>query len=197
MYSNAPFEGGKKIETDNYTVCAVAISNDTSSSSSLQKAWTASRLAFGEPCVQFEHLGYQNATNGKSASLFLCTPLSEFIKELYSKKPFDGARIIQAPTKNICISVVTLEKSNYNTESMRDRVSQIKARQYVNAMINGSTISSDVLIKTETDANGNATAFSSEVLRERSMGFVSGMALLTSFSINPTQTTYIYFYEQE
>ena len=195
LYNNAPFEGGKKIEGE-YTSCAVAIANEPNASMALTKAWSAARVTFGEPCVQFENIGIIKSNN-KEAQLFICRPLSEFIKDKYIAKPFDGAKIIQAPLKNVLISVVTLDNNNYPSTSLRDRAATMKARNFVNILNNGSTITSDMVMQTEVDKNNNAKTVSTETIKELSMGFVGGMSLLTSFASDATHTTYIYYCEPD
>ncbi len=196
MYMNNPFDGGKKIEGD-YTSCVVAITKDGNANSSLTRAWADARITFGEPCVQFENIGTIKANNNKEAELFICRPLSEFIKDKYLNKPFDGAKIIQAPQKNLMISVVTLENANYPSASIRDRAATMKARSFVNILTNGSTISSDMMIQTEVDINNNSKTVSIESIKELSMGFVGGMSLLTSFVSDASRTTYIFYSEKE
>ncbi len=198
MYTNSPFEGGKKIETEEFNVCAVAIpSAQSAGSKPLNVACTSARIAFGEPCVQFEHLGLETASNSVASDIFLCMPLSQYLKSAYEKKPFDGARIVQAPLKDVFISVVTLENAKYTSMPMRDRVAQVKAKQYANTMFNGSTITSDMIITTETTSTGASETTTTELLREQSMGFVDGMEQLTSFEAEAGKTTYIFYREME
>lgn len=198
MYTNSPFEGGKKIETEDFNVCAVAIpSAQSTGNKPLHMACTSARIAFGEPCVQFEHLGLETASNSVASDIFLCMPLSQYLKSAYEKKPFDGARIVQAPLKDVFISVVTLENAKYTSMPMRDRVAQVKAKQYANTMFNGSTITSDMIIATETSSTGASETTSTELLREQSMGFVEGMEQLTSFEAESGKTTYIFYREME
>jgi hypothetical protein len=196
MYTNSPFEGGKKIETDEFNICAVAIpAAQTANEKTLNIACTSARMAFGEPCVQFEHLGRETANNSVASDIFLCMPLSQYLKSVYEKKPFDGARIVQAPLKDIFISVVTLENAKYTSMPMRDRVAQVKAKQYANTMFNGSNITSDMIIATEITSAGASETITTEFLREQSMGFVEGMEQLTSFEAEAGKTIYIFYKE--
>jgi hypothetical protein len=62
----------------------------------------------------------------------------------------------------------------------------------VNTLINGSTITSDQIIRTdESDSRTEVT--STEVVREKAMGFIQGLELLFSKEITPNKTTYVYF----
>jgi hypothetical protein len=73
----------------------------------------------------------------------------------------------------------------------------MKARNFVNILNNGSTITSDMVMQTEVDKNNNAKSVSTETIKELSMGFVGGMSLLTSFALDSTHTTYIYYCEPD
>ena len=56
---------------------------------------------------------------------------------------------------------------------MRDKAAFMKAKQLVNTLINGSTITSDQIIKTdENDIRSEIT--STEIVKEHAMGFIQG-----------------------
>ena len=58
-------------------------------------------------------------------------------------------------------------------------------------MFNGSTISSDIVIKTDEAAN---ITTSSEIIREQSMGFVEGLESLLKYNENENKV-YIFYRE--
>jgi hypothetical protein len=65
-----------------------------------------------------------------------------------------------------------------------NRVAQVKARQQANTFFNGSTISSDLVIKTTETKDSTSTETTVEMIesiRENSLGFVEGLELLTNF----------------
>jgi hypothetical protein len=75
---------------------------------------------------------------------------------------------------------------------MRDKVAFMKAKQLVNTMVNGSTISSDQIIRTdESDKRTEVT--STEIIKEHAMGFIQGLELLFSKELNNEKTTYVYY----
>lgn len=199
IYTSSPFEGVKKIEGDeaNYYTVAVAYPNIPKDSvlsrvSAAQiKAQNIAEQGFAEPCVKFEMIG--NIENGQRLTyLFLCTTLDEFITGLLKKKLVDGAKIISAPGNKYIISAISLENLKYSSPEMRDKAAFMKAKQFVNALINGSTITSDQIIRTdESDSRTEVT--STEVVREKAMGFIQGLELLFSKEITPNKTTYVYF----
>jgi hypothetical protein len=67
----------------------------------------------------------------------------------------------------------------------------IKAKQQANTLFNGSTISSDVIIK--TDETSSITT-STEIIKEQSMGFVEGLEMLLKYTENEKKV-YIFYRE--
>ena len=75
---------------------------------------------------------------------------------------------------------------------MRDKVAFMKAKQQVNSMLNGSTITSDLIIRTD-DKDKNTEINNTEFIREQSMGFIQGLELLFGKEITQNKTTYLYY----
>jgi hypothetical protein len=199
VYASSPFEGVKKIEGDevNYYIVAVAYPNIPKDSvfsrvsAAQTKAQNIAEQGFAEPCVKFEMIYYIEKEQ-QLTYLFLCTTLDEFITGLLKKKLVDGAKIISAPGNKYIMASISLENSKYTSTEMRDKAAFMKAKQFVNTLINGSTITSDQIIRTdESDSRTEVT--STEVVREKAMGFIQGLELLFSKEITPNKTTYVYF----
>jgi hypothetical protein len=64
-----------------------------------------------------------------------------------------------------------------------DRVALIKSKQQANALFNGSTIQSDIIILTEQSQSGTKIN-SQEIIKEQTMGFVQGLENLLKFDFN-------------
>ena len=199
VYASSPFEGVKKIEGEeaNYFAVAVAytdISKDsllTMTSKAQIKAQNIAEQGFAEPCVKFEIIDHIEIGNQLSY-LFLCTTLDEFITNTIKKNLVDGAKIISAPGNKYVVATISLENAKYSSTEMRDKVAFMKAKQFVNTLINGSTITSDQIIRTdESDSRTEVT--NTEVVREQAMGFIQGLELLFSKEITSNKTTYVYF----
>lgn len=114
--------------------------------------------------------------------------MTNFIKRMYSSSPFEGVKVIEGYDEKYFISVVSLEKSKYESQSTMMRVAQVKAQFQANTFFNGSTISSDFIIKTTEEKQKDSTKQKTtietiEVIRENSIGFVKAMELLTNFDI--------------
>jgi len=199
MYKSSPFEGTKLIEGDqgSHYIAAVSLVNSEGSpalnnSLAEKKAQEAAKKSFAEPCVKFEMLSILNEiTPEVTTYLFSFQPLSEFIKLAYKKQAFNGAKIITTPICNYFVSVVSLDPRKYTAESLMDRVALIKAKQQANTLFNGSTIGSEIIIRTDEDAKV-ITSF--ELIREQSFGFVEGLESLLKYTENQNKV-YVFYRE--
>lgn len=199
VFASSPFEGVKKLEGDgeNYYAVAVTWMNIPKDSvlSIVPKAQSKAQLSaeqgFAEPCVKFEMIDRIEKGN-QNTYLFLCSTLEEFITEIIKKKSIDGARIISAPANKYIVSTITLENAKYASPEMRDKAAFMKAKQLVNTLVNGSTITSDQIIRTdENDIRAEIT--STEIVKEHAMGFIQGLELLFAKEITQNKTTYVYY----
>jgi len=199
VYNSSPFEGVKKLEgeTGSYYTVAVSLMNISKDSvlgvvsKAQSKAQIIAEQGFAEPCIKFEMIDRIEKGN-QNTYLFLCTTLDEFITEIIKKKSIDGARIISAPSNKYIVSTITLENVKYTTTEMRDKVAFMKAKQFVNTLVNGSTITSEQIIRTdESDKRTEIT--NTEIVKERAMGFIQGLELLFGKEITPNKTTYVYY----
>jgi hypothetical protein len=199
VYVSSPFEGVKKIEGDEANYYAVAVSYVNIPKDSVLtmvakaqvKAQVIAEQGFAEPCVKFEMID-QIIRGNQLTYLFLCTTLDEFITEILKKKLVDGAKIISAPGNKYVIANISLENSKYSATEMQDKAAYMKAKQFTNTLINGSTITSDQIIRTdESDSRTEVTNI--EIVREHAMGFIQGLELLFSKELTLNKTTYVYF----
>lgn len=199
VYTSSPFEGVKKLEGEsgNYYAVAVTLMNIPKDSvlsvvpKAQSKAQISAEQGFAEPCVKFEMID-RIIKDNQNTYLFLCTTLEEFIIEFIKKKSIDGARIISAPANKYIVSTITLENAKYTSPEMRDKAAFMKAKQLVNTLVNGSTISSDQIIRTdENDIRTEIT--STEIVKEHAMGFIQGLELLFAKEITQNKTTYVYY----
>ena len=125
--------------------------------------------------------------------------LTNFIKRMYNSAPFEGVKVIDDYDHQYFISVLSLEKAKYTNEAMMNRVAQVKGQSQANIFFNGSTISSDLVIKTTENKSTDkpSTAVETiESIKENAMGFVKSMELLTNFEIEDgKRVLFIYFKE--
>ena len=131
------------------------------------------------------------------------TSMANYLKRMYNNTPFEGVKVLESAEGNFFISVISLEKAKYTSESTMMRVAQVKAQSQANTFFNGSTISSDFIIKTTEEkqkdsANTKTTIETIETIRENSIGFVKAMELLTNFDIEDgKRMVFIYYKELE
>jgi hypothetical protein len=113
------------------------------------------------------------------------TVLSSFVRRMYESSKFEGVKIVEDYNSKYIISLVILEKSKYPNSSVLNRTANIKARSAANNFINGSTITSDMVIKTSEIKDSTNTSLTTieETIKENANGFIEGMELLNSFDI--------------
>ena len=127
------------------------------------------------------------------------TSLANFIKRMYNNAPFEGVKVIEDYNHNYFISLVSFEKAKYTSPSIMNRVAQVKAQQQANTFFNGSTILSNLAIKTsETKVStcSKLTVEMIESIRENSVGFVQGMELLINFDTEEGKRMVFVYYRE-
>ena len=111
--------------------------------------------------------------------------LTNFIKRMYTSKPFEGVKIVDDYDHQYLISVISLEKAKYSSESIMNRVAQVKAQSQASTFLNGATISMDIVITTKEfkDSTNNVKTIveTVEQIKQNSVGFSQGLELLTNF----------------
>ena len=120
--------------------------------------------------------------NGEKVSL------SNFLKRMYESSPFEGAKIFNDYDTKYLVSVLSLDKSKYTSQSTIMRVAQVKAQSQASTFLNGSVTSEDFIVRTTEQKKGNSnetitTVETMQTIKENSVGFVKGLELLTNFDI--------------
>ena len=128
------------------------------------------------------------------------TAFSNFLKRMYSAKPFEGVKIVDDYDHQYLVSVISLEKAKYTSESIMNRVAQVKAQSQASTFLNGATISMDMVITTKEtkDSSNNVKTIveTVEQIKQNSVGFSQGLELLTNFdNANSLRMVFIYIRE--
>jgi len=127
------------------------------------------------------------------------TVFANFVKRMYMVTPFEAVKIIDDYDHQYIISVVSLEKANYTNPSTMNRVAQIKAQSQANTFFNGSTIASEIVIKTtekKSKDSTNTIVETIESIKENATGFTKGLELLTNFdNTDSKRMVFIYYRE--
>jgi 6-pyruvoyl-tetrahydropterin synthase len=119
---------------------------------------------------------------------------------MYTASPFEGVKIVDDYDHQYLISVISLEKVKYTSESIMNRVAQVKAQSQASTFLNGATISMDMVITTKEtkDSTNNVKIIveTFEQIKQNSVGFSQGLELLTSFdNIGSLRMVFIYIRE--
>jgi 6-pyruvoyl-tetrahydropterin synthase len=113
------------------------------------------------------------------------TAFTNFLKRMYTATPFEGVKIVDDYDHQYLISVISLEKAKYTSESIMNRVAQVKAQSQASTFLNGATISMDMIITTKEtkDSTDNVTTIieTVEQIKQNSVGFSRGLELLINF----------------
>jgi hypothetical protein len=111
------------------------------------------------------------------------TTLANFLKRMYNQTQFEGVKIVEDYDNQYFISVLTLDRSKYKTNSAMMRVAQVKALRQASEFVNGGQITSDLIIRTveSKDSTGVVSVSEETIDHIRSVGFVQGMELLVNF----------------
>lgn len=127
--------------------------------------------------------------------------LTNFIKRMYTAAPFEGVKVIDDYDHQYFISVLSLEKAKYSTDAMMNRVAQVKGQSQANLFFNGSTISSDLVIKTnetKIENKTNTVVETIESIKENAIGFVKSMELLINFdNVDGKRMVFIFYKEMK
>jgi hypothetical protein len=122
-----------------------------------------------------------------------------YLKRLYTAAPFEGVKIVEDYDHQYLVSVLSLDKAKYTSPSILNRVAQVTAQRNANTYLNGSTISSDLVIKTSEQKVGdktNTVVESIESIKENAVGFTQGLELLTNFDDENSKRMVFIFYRE-
>ena len=128
------------------------------------------------------------------------TAFSNFLKRMYTAKPFEGVKIVDDYDHQYLVSVISLEKAKYTSESIMNRVAQVKAQSQASAFLNGATISMNMVITTKEskDSSNNVKTIveTVEQIKQNSVGFSQGLEFLTNFD-NAASLRMVFIYIRE
>jgi hypothetical protein len=117
------------------------------------------------------------------------TSFSNFLKRMYLSSPFEGVKIVDDYNHQYLVSVISIEKAKYSSESVMNRVAQVKAQSQASTFINGANISMDMVITTRETKDSSNKSLSTitetvESIKQNAVGFSKGLELLTNFRDN-------------
>lgn len=169
--SNASFDGSSIIKT---------------AKSNKMKRIIISLLAFILPVLSVSAQGYNLER----------TALANFLTRMYENAPFEGVRMVDDYEHHYLMSTLSLDPAKYNgDESTMNRVAGVKAMSQASRFFNGSSITSDLIIRTTEKSDGTADTEMIENIKENSVGYVKALELLTSFNDSNGKKVFIYITE--
>jgi hypothetical protein len=118
---------------------------------------------------------------------------------MYTSTPFEGVKIVADYDHQYLVSVLSLDKTKYTNPSIMNRVAQVKAQSQANTYLNGSSISSDMVIKTTEQKNGDKTSTvveTIEAIKENAIGFSQGLELLSNFDDESSKRMVFIYYRE-
>jgi len=126
--------------------------------------------------------------------------IGNFVRRMYNAQSFDGVKVLQTQDGlDYMVSVVALKKDPTRAANVESRIASVKAKAFASQYVNGSNVSSEVIIVTTEQKTKDSTITKTEMrelLKESSMGFAEGMELLINFESNDgKQVVYVYYRE--
>lgn len=117
--------------------------------------------------------------------------LSNFLIRMYEQNSFEGVKIVDDYYHQFLISVVSLNKDDYEDQHAMDRVSEIMSRSQASKFFNGSKITEYDIIKMSDNFDDKKCRKAIKTVNEKSFGFVKALELLSK---NEIEGRTVYFY---
>lgn len=118
--------------------------------------------------------------------------MTNFIVRMYKNAPFEGVKVFTDYEHTYLLSVLSLDPTKYPNTSTMDRVAGVKAMSQASRYFNGSDITTDLIVRSTEKADGTADSEIIETIKERSVGYVKALELLTSFENSEKRRVFIY-----
>jgi hypothetical protein len=111
---------------------------------------------------------------------------------MYLSSPFEGVKIVDDYNHQYLVSVISIEKAKYSSESVMNRVAQVKAQSQASTFINGANISMDMVITTRETKDSSNKSLSNitetvESIKQNAVGFSKGLEFLINFESTDKQ----------
>lgn len=134
--------------------------------------------------------GYSQSINTEK------TAFINFLKRQYEQEKYEGIKLVEDYDKTYIISVVSLSNKTYPSSSIMFRIAKVTATQQIGAYIDGTQISSDLLIRSAE--SGDSTKVEKvEIIRERSNSFTKNVELLAHFYRKDRTDEVVFIYGKE
>lgn len=108
--------------------------------------------------------------------------LGRFVQRMYENAPFEGVQLMDTGKTQYVVAVFSLDEDAYPNAASMNRVANVKANSMVSKYLNGSQITSALVLSLKYDKDSlivNKTA--TEQIREVSAGMVKSVEIFASF----------------
>ena len=113
---------------------------------------------------------------------------------LYKSEPFEGVKVVSDYNNNYLLSIVLIA-NNGQSESIRNRIAQVKSQRQVSQFLGGLiTSQSETIIRTTENAKeGKSIEEITDIIKENSIGFSKAMEVLTVIDAQDNQKCYMFY----
>ena len=120
--------------------------------------------------------------------------LRNFLVRLYKSEPFEGVKVVSDYNNNYLLSIVLIA-NNGQSESIRNRIAQVKSQRQVSQFLGGLiTSQSETIIRTTENAKeGKSIEEITDIIKENSIGFSKAMEVLTVIDAQDNQKCYMFY----
>lgn len=119
-----------------------------------------------------------------------------FLKRQYEQEKYEGVKLIENYDKTYIICILSLSSKMYPSSNTMFRVAKVKATQQIGAYVDGTKISSDLLIRS-TESDDSVKVETLEIIREHSNSFTQNVELLTHFYKKDKADITVFIYGKE
>lgn len=120
--------------------------------------------------------------------------LRNFLVRLYKSEPFEGVKIVSDYNNNYLLSIVLIA-NNGQSESIRNRIAQVKSQRQVSQFLGGLVTSqSETIIRTTENVKERKSIEEiTDIIKESSIGFTKAMEVLTVIDAQDSQKCYMFY----
>ncbi len=120
--------------------------------------------------------------------------LTNFLVRMYKAEPFEGVKVVSDYDNNYLLSVV-LVANNSQSETVKNRIAQVKSQRQVSQYLGGLVqVNSETIIRTTEKVKEETTVEEiTDIIKENSIGFTKAMEVLTVLDAPNNQKCYMFY----
>lgn len=124
--------------------------------------------------------------------------LRNYLIRMYKAEPFEGVKVVSDYDNTYLLSIV-LVGDNGQSETVRNRIAQVKSQRQVSQYLGGLVqVKSETIIRTtEKVKEGKTIEEITDLIKENSIGFTKAMEVLAIIDTSNNQKCYMFFRKLE